>query len=97
VVCPELWIYGSDVKVRASADPRDVRWETDVHRYRVHFWSQDGGVCSEYELFDAPDVASVLSWAEEHAQGRVPEVFAYLTCSGEPGVARLLGGRPNGG
>lgn len=74
-----------------------MRWEIDVHTYRVHFWSEDGGRCSEYELSDVGDVATVLSWVHEHAQGRVPEVFAFLLSGGEPGGVRLLGRRPDGG
>ena len=81
--------------VAAPVDPRDVRWETDVRSYRVCFWSPAGDHCHEHELSDLPDVAAVLAWADEHAEGRVTEVVAHLVCDGEPGVARLPGRCPD--
>jgi hypothetical protein len=78
----------------ATVDPRDARWETDVRAYRVYFWTRDTGHCEEFEVSGTPDIRAVVAWAEEEAHGRVVEVFACLTCDGEPGLARLTGGRP---
>ena len=83
-------------------DPRDVRWEVDRPRYRVHFWTESvdpvsgstGRACDENEL-SGPDAAAaaVLAWAAEQAVERRAdwfEVFAVVDRTPEDrGLVRL--------
>jgi hypothetical protein len=55
-------------------DPRDIRWEDRASVFRVSFRS--GSRSDEYELTGAADVAEVLRWAHERADGR-----AYTVCA----------------
>ena len=83
----------------APVDPRDVSWEVDRPRYRVHFWTEPADpvgmrVCDEYEL-SGPDVhaAEVLAWAAEQSAGRATgwyEVFVVVDAAREGrGLIRL--------
>lgn len=86
-----------------GVDPRDVHWEVDQPRYRVHFWTGSGDpvgmrVCDEYEL-SGPDVdaATVLAWAGEQVAERGAdraEVFAVVDQGpGDRGLVRLTPSR----
>ncbi|MCZ2807323.1 hypothetical protein O2W18_19635 [Modestobacter sp. VKM Ac-2983] len=85
-----------------SVDPRDVRWEIDEPRYRVHFWTESadpvtgtiGRGADEQEL-SGPDVhgAAVLAWAADEAAERGAdwfEVFVVVDRTpGDRGLVRL--------
>ena len=87
-------------------DPRDVSWEVDRPRYRVHFWQETadpaggppGRSCDEQELA-GPDVdaTTVLAWAAEQVVERGAdwcEVFAVVDRTpGGRGLVRLTPSR----
>ncbi len=62
--------YLADVRSE-RIDPRDARWESGEPAYRVYFWTPrgDGWASEEWRLRDA-DVAEVLAWTDDNAQGR---------------------------
>ena len=87
----------------APVDPRDVSWEVDRPRYRVHLWTGSGDPetmphSDEYEL-SGPDVdaATVLAWAVEQTVARGAdwsEVFAVVDLTpGGRGLVRLTPSR----
>ncbi|MGY2081175.1 hypothetical protein [Modestobacter sp. SYSU DS0657] len=85
-----------------GVDPRDVRWEIDQPRYRVHFWwgapgdegRPPGSAADEYEISGA-DIPAVLDWAafrcSELGADRF-EVFAVVDHAGDRGLVRLTAG-----
>jgi hypothetical protein len=81
---------------RADTSDRPARgeWGADADRYRVYFWSRDGSRCEEHEVTDAPDVGTVLAWAEQKRGQRVLELFVVREDGGGLGLIRLQGGRP---
>jgi hypothetical protein len=70
-------------------DPRDTRWEEDYPTYRVYFFTVPGGVSEEYEIRHAPDVRTVIGWADEQAAGRTYILYA-LVSSDRPAASGLL-------
>lgn len=56
-------------------DPRDATSEWAPDRYRVHFWTKDRTVCTEYELHTV-DVRAAIAWADQHADGRTYMLYA---------------------
>jgi hypothetical protein len=85
-----------------GVDPRDVRWEVDEPRYRVHFWTESadpvtgslGRACDEQELSGSDVHASaVLAWAADEAVERRAasfEVFVVVDRTpGDRGLVRL--------
>jgi hypothetical protein len=56
-------------------DPCDTEWEEDYATYRVYFFTDPGRrshgwASDEYEIRCAPDVPTVIEWADEQAAGR---------------------------
>lgn len=87
-----------------QVDPRDIQWEVDDPRFRVHIWTRcaaDGDPATtgfradEYEI-DGADVDKVLSWAHERAEAQGGTFGLYLLVTGEraPGMVRLAGADP---
>jgi hypothetical protein len=74
-------------------DPRDPEWEVSSPSYRVYFWRpRSGGYESEeFQLEGTTDVAEVLGWAEERAEGRTFTVYAVVDALGERGLVQLAG------
>ena len=83
-------------------DPRDTGWEEDFPAYRVYFFidpgpGSRGWTSDEYEISQAPDVRTVMEWADEQADGRSYILYA-LVRSGHPpssGLLTLMGHDPN--
>jgi hypothetical protein len=83
-------------------DPRDTEWEEDYPTYRVYFFTdpgpgRHGWTSDEFELQQAPDVGSVVEWAEKEAGGRTYIVYAVVPTprpSGS-GLLTLSGHDPN--
>ncbi len=77
--------------------------------YRVNFWVQPrpgySWALDAYALVDVQDVSEALRWVDEHANGRLFEVFAETDFEPEApfgtprktGLVRLLGSNPNAG
>lgn len=88
------------------AEPRDC---AESPCYRINFWVQPlpgyGWNLDAYALTDVEDVSEVLRWVDEHANGRLFEVFAETDFEPEgsfetprkTGLVRLLGSNPNAG
>jgi hypothetical protein len=77
-------------------DPRDCRWEVWSPAYRVYFWLPIGDAFSsrEFQISDA-DVATVLEWADLHANGdETYTVFAVVDRGNDLGLVRLAGDDP---
>ncbi|WP_198295437.1 hypothetical protein [Diaminobutyricimonas sp. LJ205] len=87
---------------RLHAEPRV---SVDSPAYRVNFWQRSGLAWSldAYALTEVEDIAEVLRWVDEHADGRRFEVFAEMDDEPEgsfqsprmAGLIRLLGANPN--
>lgn len=81
-------------------DPPDTRWESDQAAYRVYFWRRQshrplaGWASEEWRLTEV-DVADVLAWANQRAQGRRITIWVEHD-SGQRGLGmiRLLGWEP---
>jgi hypothetical protein len=88
------------------AEPRDWVYSPC---YRVNFWRQPSPGYSwgldAYALTEVEDITEVLRWVDEHADGRLFEVFAEMDYEPEgsfekprkTGLVRLLGSNPNAG
>ena len=82
-----------------GVDPRDQKWERDSPTYRVYFWERTGTSdlsgwrSDEWEL-SAADVDEVLSWADEHADGRLVNVWLVHNDAHGLGLIRLMGRDP---
>lgn len=88
------------------AEPRD---SVDSPCYRVNFWEQPHPGYSwnldAYALVEVEDVSEALRWVEEHADGRLFELFVETDFEPEgsfgtprkTGLVRLLGNNPNAG
>jgi len=77
-------------------DPRDTEWESDYPAYRVYFWSGSRSSAwrsDEWRLTDA-DAPEVLSWAQEHAEGRYVTIWVEAHDAGRLGMVRLVGWEP---
>lgn len=81
-------------------DPRDTLWESDQPAYRVYFWGRQsqrpfaGWASDEWRLSEV-DVADVLSWANERAQGRFITIWVeHESKQLGLGMIRLLGWEP---
>lgn len=71
-------------------DPRDVEWEVDKPRYRIHFVDGGSSHWDEYEVGEV-DIDDVLSWADEHSDGRAYAVLVMVVAPGGTlGSVRLL-------
>jgi hypothetical protein len=89
------------VEVR-RVDPRDTEWEEDYPTYRVYFFTDPGPglhgwTSDEFELRRAPDVGSVIEWAEKEAGGRTYIVYAVVPTPrpASSGLLTLSGHDPN--
>jgi hypothetical protein len=88
------------------AEPRD---SVDAPCYRVNFWVQPrpgySWALDAYALVEVQDVSEALRWVDEHANGRLFELFAETDFEPEApfgtprktGLVRLLGSNPNAG
>ena len=88
------------------AEPHD---SVDSPCYRVNFWMQlrrgYSWALDAYALVEVQDVSEALRWVDEHANGRLFELFAETDFEPEApfgiprktGLVRLLGSNPNAG
>lgn len=76
-------------------DPRYVNRVDREPSYRVDYWTADSAA-EEWQLTEVADVAEVVAWAEEQADGRVFVVYAEFIHEGGHGMIRLLGQEPPG-
>jgi hypothetical protein len=74
--------------------------------YRVDFWYRRPAAPGEeqekimykqdaYRATDVENVAELLAWAQENAEGRGFVVYVEIGIQGEPGLIRLHGRDPN--
>lgn len=87
------------------AEPRE---SVDSPCYRVNFWQTgfgDAWALDAYALTEVEDITEVLRWVDEHAKGRLFEVFVEIDDEPEgsfqtprkTGLVQLLGSNPNVG
>ena len=74
-------------------DPRDQTWEDASPRYRVYF--VEGSASDEYEIRGAPDVGSVIDWADADRAARPYVLYARVDRGDGLGLLRLAGSDPN--
>lgn len=92
-----------------QTDHAEPRYSEDFPCYRVNFWVQPHpGLAwnlDAYVLLGVMDVTEALRWVDEHADGRLFELFAETDLEPEgsfgtprkTGLVRLLGSNPNAG
>jgi len=82
-------------------DPRDTEWEEDFPTYRVYFFTDPGPgprgwTSDEYQISQAPDVRTVIEWADEQAAGRTYILYALVHGRlANSGLLTLMGHDPN--
>lgn len=92
-----------------ETDHAEARYCEDSPCYRVNFWVQPhpgyAWNLDAHALLEVKDVYEALRWVDEHADGRLFELFAETELElegafGTPrktGLVRLLGSNPNAG